>query len=215
MNSENNLPILQVEALNLAYGEELVFNNLSFQINSGDKTALTGESGSGKTSFLNILAGFVTNYKGEITFDGLKLNAKNIRSIRQKFAWLPQETGLREESVKQLLLAPFQFEQNRNMLPDDRLIDKTLEKVLLEPSILLKNTTEISGGQKQRILLAGCLLQKKQIFILDEPTSALDESTRKQVTDAVMKTENITVIASTHDAYWIRRSDKVIDFSKR
>ena len=64
---------------------------------------------------------------------------------------------------------------------------------------------------KQRIILLSCLLLKKPLLLLDEPTSALDENVKKIVTDYILSIKDLTVIASTHDEYWIKNSDKVIE----
>jgi len=70
---------------------------------------------------------------------------------------------------------------------------------------------EISGGQKQRILLASALLLKKNILIIDEPTSALDEKNKKLITDIILNQKDLSVIAVSHDPYWIKNSNKIID----
>ena len=76
--------------------------------------------------------------------------------------------------------------------------------------MLSKKVSEISGGQKQRIILASCMLLNKPILLIDEPTSALDNAVKEKVTDYILKKENLTVIAVTHDAYWIKNSDNVV-----
>ena len=89
-------------------------------------------------------------------------------------------------------------------------IDSLFSKFHLTEDLKSKKVKEISGGQKQRILLISCLLLKKPLLLLDEPTSALDKSIRKRVTDHILSIKDITVIASTHDEYWIKNSDKLI-----
>ncbi len=208
-------PVIRTENLYLRYNSEVIFENISFDIFESQTVALTGESGSGKTSFLNLIAGFVTDFSGKMEIFGLELNAKNIRTIRKHIAWLPQEIALQENSVRDLLLAPFRFEANKKSIPNESKITEVFENLALSPALLEKQTHEISGGQKQRVLLASCLLQDKKLILLDEPTSALDETTRNLVADIFASVPNRTVIAATHDTYWMKKVDVILNFDKK
>jgi len=206
-------PIVSIQNLNLSYeADETVLTKFSLEIFQGEKVALTGESGSGKTSLLNLLAGFVQANSGKINLFNLDLNIQNIKEIRRRLAWLPQNTAVDSTNVETLLMAPFQFAANKIRKPESQEIQTILDAFMLSKSLLKKSTSEISGGQKQRILLASCLLQKKELLLLDEPTSALDEAGRKQITDFVLSIPHTSIIASTHDSYWIKKSGKIIEF---
>jgi len=126
-------------------------------------------------------------------------------------SFLPQNTFIEAENVKELLLAPFNFKINKKNLPSLKKIEMILDIFNLEEDILSKKINEISGGQKQRILTASSLLLNKPIFFADEPTSALDLETKIKITDYIMSNKNLTVIASTHDEYWIKKSDRIIE----
>ena len=206
----NDKLIVSVNNLFVNYEENEVIKNLSFQISKGDKAVITGESGRGKSTILNTLLGFVPISKGEISFFDKKLTAKNISKIRSRIAWLPQETALHFDSINDIIYSLFSLKINKPNTPSKTEIDQIFNQLNILPNLLDKEIDEISGGQKQRILLAGALLLKKDILIIDEPTSDLDEKNKKLITDFILSLKDITVIAVSHDAYWIEKSSKII-----
>ena len=202
--------MIKIKNLNISFNKEVIYDNFSLNISKGEKIAITGASGKGKSTLLNVLVGFIPEFKGSVAVAGIDLNPENINSIRQVTAWLPQETAIRFKTVEEMFLAPFAFEQNKKSIPDKEKISKIFAAFDLSEGLLVKKVKEISGGQKQRVLLASCLLLNKPLLLLDEPTSALDEEIKKKVTDYIFNKKNLTVIASTHDAYWIGKSDREI-----
>ena len=200
-----------INNLNISFGNEIIHKDFSLSVKRAEKLAITGESGRGKTTLLNVLAGFIPDYEGEITVDGIVLNSKTIYEIRSKMAWLPQNTSLNLGSVKELLLAPFEFAQNKENKPTKEDIAAIFHAFDLSEELLSKKVSEISGGQKQRVILASCMLLNKPLLLIDEPTSALDDTVKKKVADYILKQrDDITVIAVTHDPYWIENSDNVL-----
>lgn len=206
--------MIQIENLSISFKEEKVLQNFNLKVQPGEKLAITGESGIGKTTLLNILAGFEPGFQGKVRVNGIELSADTILQIRQLIAWLPQETALEFETVKELLLAPFEFDANKDKRPTREEYTVLLKEFGMNTAILSKRTKDISGGQKQRVLLASCLLLKKSILLIDEPTSALDPRVKRQVVDYVLSQKDLTVIAVTHDKYWSEQSDKIINLGK-
>ncbi|NOZ36384.1 MAG: ATP-binding cassette domain-containing protein [Chlorobi bacterium] len=203
--------MIEISHLNLYFSNENIFNNFSLFIKRGEKIALTGESGKGKTTLLNLLAGFIPDYKGIVNVFGKSLNAENVSEIRKDIAWLPQDTSLAVKTVKELFYAPFEFEANKKMKPENNKLTEIFKEFELSEKLLDKKINEISGGQKQRIMLASCFLLKKSLLLIDEPTSALDEKVKKKITDYILNQKNLTVVAATHDDYWIKKSDKIVE----
>ncbi|NPA69146.1 MAG: ATP-binding cassette domain-containing protein [Chlorobi bacterium] len=202
--------MINIKNLFLSFENELIFDNFSATIKAGEKVAVTGKSGSGKSTLLNILAGFVTGYSGDIEIFEKKLCPENIREIRKNISWMPQDISFPVKTVKELFFEPFEFAANKHLKPSKKSVSDIFSLFDLRYELTEKKTNEISGGQKQRIILASCLLLRKSLLLLDEPTSALDERIKQKITDYILSRKNLTVIAATHDEYWIKNSDKVI-----
>jgi len=203
-------PIITVNNISIFYEKNEVIKNLSFQVEKGDKVVITGESGRGKSSILNALLGFIKISSGNISFFNNELSVENISKIRSKIAWLPQETALHFDSVNEIIYSLFSLKINKQNTPSKAEVNQVLKELNVSPDLLDKEIDEISGGQKQRVLLAGALLLKKEILIIDEPTSDLDEKNKKLITDFVLSQNDLTVVAVSHDPYWIEHSSKII-----
>lgn len=206
--------MIVISDLTLAFDNNVLVRSLSLTIGKGEKLTFKGPSGSGKTSILGALLGFTPLTSGSITIDGLTLSSENIRAIRKKVAWVPQELAFDLPTGRDLVLFPFSFKANKAKHPTKEAIEEVLDAMNLKPAILDQSLKQISGGEKQRLSLAAGLLQEKPILMLDEPTSALDKETRKKVTGLIHALPDTTVVAASHDDYWIEVSGKVIDLEK-
>ncbi len=206
--------LISIKNISLRYNEKSLFSNFSLDIRQGEKVALKGMSGVGKTSVLNILLGFVKPDAGKIFYENEKLSSKNIRKLRSNLSYLPQEIHFSNMGVKEFLLLPFGFEKNKHLKPSDKKLKIYLDKFLLEHEILNKQMTEISGGEKQRIALISCLLLEREFMIFDEPTSALDKKTKAAVMDFIFTKKELTLLSTTHDDDWINRCDKVVELQQ-
>jgi putative ABC transport system ATP-binding protein len=199
--------VIKIENVSVQYQHETPVRNLSFVVNKGEKVCLTGPSGCGKSTLLNAIPGFVPLAEGNIEVDNLPLTVGNCPQIRQKIAWLPQELNLELDTVKNLLLYPFAFKENKKNIPDRKTVLQLFEKLLLDENVYDKSLAEISGGQKQRVAIVSVLLLKKSVMLLDEPSSALDDEATEVLADYILSLENTTVISASHDKRWIDRMD--------
>nr|WP_320125283.1 cysteine/glutathione ABC transporter permease/ATP-binding protein CydD [uncultured Shewanella sp.] len=178
--SADNLEVFSVDGARL-------LGPLSFELNEGERLALVGPSGAGKTSLLNALLGFLP-YKGHLLINGHELSALDLAHWRQHLAWLGQEPQLFHGTVRDnvALAAP--------TLPDD-----TLWHLLAEANIsdfvkaqplgldapVGEQSSGLSVGQAQRIALARALGQQASLFVLDEPTASLDSQSEQAVSSAL------------------------------
>lgn len=192
-------PVFEAQNITLKFEKEEVFSDLCFEIISGDSVALTGASGSGKSSILNMLLGFIFPLSGELKYNSQEYSPELVQEIRRKVAFLPQNVNLPIEKTRDLLDYIFTFKSNRSVKYSDEKIAKLFSSLNLSLNLLNKDTDEISGGQKQRILLASVLLCDKDIILLDEPTSGLDDDAKTVVNNMLINT-NKTLIVSTHDS---------------
>ena len=190
-----------------------IINNLSLDIPVGSKVAVTGKSGAGKSTLVNMLMGFLLPDIGNITLLGMDVNEENINEIREKLSWVPQELNLDVNYVRDLLLLPFSYINNKKDKPSEKEIINALDTFGLKEDILGKDVSDISGGEKQRIFLTSSSLLKRKIIILDEPTSGLDSESKRKVINYFLNKCASTVIAVTHDQDWMDNSDIKVDLN--
>ena len=202
-------PIIDFNNVSLKFDNHVFIKNFNQQIFENEKVVFSGISGSGKTSLLNSILGFIPIHQGEIWVNDLQVNPKNIHEIRKLVSWLPQDLFFDIESCRELVNLPFSFEVNKQFQPTENQFQDMIERLLLPKDILNKKTNEISGGQKQRMVLASLLLLPKPILLLDEPTSALDQKSTEALLE-IIHAQKKTLISSSHDPFWNSKMDKII-----
>lgn len=192
------------------YDGKPLISGFSVNISRNEKVVLYGPSGSGKSTLVHAILGFVQPEKGEITVNNLPLSPNTINEIRQLTSWLPQDISLPYNTIREMILAPFEFKANQSRKPSDQEILAEFDKLGLEHDLLHKAITEISGGQKQRILLITTVLLRRPILLLDEPTSALDTQSVDLVINYLRSLTDTTIIAISHDQKLINSLDTKI-----
>ena len=179
------------------YGELTVLENLNTTINEGEFVAIMGESGSGKTTFLNLLSGIVSDFEGEIFFEETPLHKMNNREL----------TTFRGEKIG-LIFQDFQLIDFLNvteniLLPNPDVKKEQVHELLEKLNILDikdKSILKCSGGQLQRVAIARALISGKQVILADEPTASLDAKSSKEIMDTLkmLHEEGLTIIMITH-----------------
>ena len=199
-------------------GEEKVvaLDSISLDIYKGDIICLLGVSGSGKSTFLNMMAGLEKPTKGEILIGGIPIHTlneaqitlfrqKNIGFIFQAYNLMPMLTAL--ENVSLPLIFQGVPSQARNL--ESR---KALDQVGLK-GFDKRKPSRMSGGQQQRVGIARAIVGKPKIIFADEPTGNLDSHTSKEVLNLLIKMvkeNNQTLIIVTHDREIAKHADRVV-----
>ncbi|QPK63796.1 ATP-binding cassette domain-containing protein [Methylomonas sp. LL1] len=202
--------IIRFEQVSVAAHEKMILSNISFALMRGDKAALCGKSGSGKSSVLRTIMGLHTLQSGTVYFQEQPLTPLSLQTVRSGIAYIGQEPMLGADEVRDALLLPFQFKAHHHQRPSENQLLEVLHRLRLSADILNAKSSRISGGEKQRIALARGLLLDKKLYLLDEVTSALDMESKQAVFD-VFSDPQFTVLSVTHDQDWMERSDSVFE----
>ena len=193
-------PALAVAGLTLAFGARTVLRDFSLQVAPREKVVLAGPSGSGKSSVLACLLGFLAPAAGRIEIAGEPLTPRSVWRLRRHLAFVQQEPDLGEQIVADWLREPFAFRANAAQAEHFARAPEWLARLRLSPAILKQKGPELSGGEKQRLALVSALLLDRPILLLDEPTSALDPDSRRAVYDCLAGLERQTLLMVSHDA---------------
>jgi ATP-binding cassette subfamily C protein len=188
-------PILKFRDLKLKYGYA---GHINYDMNIGDIVCINGPSGTGKTTFLYTIMGFLAPDNGTIDFYDTNIH-HNLDCYRTYISYLPQNVVIRDASLYENIT----FEHNLTSIP----INKKYEEVGLISNIdwvdnlySQSNIGSVSAGQAQRIGIARALYHKKKILILDEPTSALDKQNATGILQEIIKrSSDCILIVVTHD----------------
>ncbi len=190
-----------------------LFNEFNLDIRAGEKVALVGRSGSGKTSLTKLLFRFCDPQQGRICYDGIDAREFSIASLRKQISLVPQQPDLFHRSVRDNICLG-------GKISDEQLNEIARKSGCLEfieslperfDTLVGERGVKLSGGEKQRIAIARAFLEKAPILVLDEATSALDSITEKQIQTALfdlMKQKTTLVIA--HRLSTILNMDRIL-----
>jgi lipoprotein-releasing system ATP-binding protein len=220
MTQPTNPVILRTEDLAQIFrsgGEEVVvFEGLNLEVGEGEFVALVGESGTGKTTLLHLLAALDTPARGEVYFKGQKLSGFGgeeravYRNVSVGFVWqmhylLPEFSALENVVLPQLISGrDFSLAKGRarELLGEVGLADACARRV-----------GELSGGEQQRVALARALANQPAVLLADEPTGSLDQRTAQRVIELLERLHrdhHLTSVLATHNAELARRAQRVL-----
>lgn len=207
---------LELRDVSLSFGRKHVITNANIVIPRGAVTAVTGFSGAGKTTLVDIILGLYRPDSGDVLVDGVPLGELDLQRWRAMVGYVPQELLLYHDTIMvNVTLGDPSFSRQDvenalrqadawdfvSALPDG------IDHVVGERGSLL------SGGQRQRIAMARALVHKPKLLVLDEATSALDPHTAALIVRNVCDTARatgVTVLSITHQPAWVAAADKVV-----
>lgn len=214
-------PQIRFEDVNFKYKENLpeIFKNFNLTINPKEKIGLVGYTGSGKSTFINLLLRFYDTTSGKILIDNYNIKTDFTQlSLRKNISYIPQEPILFHRTIKENIV------YGNISASEDELIEATKKAYCYDFIMELENGfdtlvgergVKLSGGQKQRIAIARAILKNSPILILDEATSALDSITENYIQKALNNLmENKTVIVIAHRLSTLNNMDRIIVLDK-
>lgn len=212
---------LEFKNVNFSYQSNInskVLVDISVKIEGRKMTALVGHSGSGKSTFLNLIPRIYDPNSGEINIDHQDLRSVNLNSLREKISIVDQNTTLFDDTVFNNIkyANPDASEEEVYNAAKFAMCETFIDKLDKGYSTYIgENGTRLSGGEKQRLSIARAFLKKSEFILLDEATSALDSETEKQIQIALDKLlVNKTTIVIAHRLSTILNSNKILVFDK-
>lgn len=209
---------ISFENVNFSYSDKKVIDDLSFRVQKGQKIAIVGHTGAGKSTIVKLLMHFYDLDSGVIRIDGVDINEYDKHSLRSMIAMLLQDTWLFSDTIMENIrygnldagdeevihASKIAYADNFIMqLPDNY------------KTVLNEDSDNISVGQKQLLTIARIILSDKKILILDEATSSVDTRTEKLIQEAMDKLmENRTSFIIAHRLSTIKNADKILVMDK-
>ncbi len=198
IDSRSGKDVVIINNLNKNFESKNIFENANLQIHYGEKIALIGKNGTGKSTLLKIIMNEDCEYTGKIKI-GQSVN----------IGYIPQE--IKFEDDNQTILNFFEQFDNRN----ETEIRTSLAKYMFRGNDVFKKVSSLSGGEKVRLILAKLLKQNINFLILDEPTNHIDIETRELLEEAI-KEYSGTVLFVSHDRYFINNlAERIVEVKEK
>ena len=193
---------IYVKDLSFSYDKQAkVLNEMNCIIEKGKKYVLVGKSGCGKSTFIKLLTGYYSDYKGTIIYDDKELDLLEKEDVVQLSSIIHQNIYLFDETIFDNICLHEDYPKE--------IVDKAVKESGLDEFIsglpdgifyrVGENGSNLSGGQKQRIAVARALIRNKPILVLDEGTSAIDTQTAYDIESRLLKITDLTLITITHN----------------
>ncbi len=211
---------LQIAHLRKTYGQVSVFCNVSFEVGRGEFVAIVGESGVGKSTLLNCMAGLDTWDEGRVVLDGIDIGAlrdeqraqlrrRHVGFVFQAFHVLPHLDVAQNVGLPLLLL------HQKDKAATNARVQEMLQAVGLQ-GLGGRLPQQLSGGQLQRVAIARALVHRPTLLLADEPTGNLDPKTAAMVMDALVnqtRAHGASLVLVTHSQAAAARADRLLRLS--
>lgn len=210
----SNINIWEADNVSFRYGNnQLTLDKASLSVKRGEKIAIVGESGCGKTTLAKLFLRFYNPESGSITADHVPISKYRLSDIRKAIAYVDQNTFLFSGTIRENLLI------GNSVVTEEELINAckpagAYDFIMKLPfgfdTLIEENGSNLSGGQKQRLAIARALLVKPQLLILDEATSNLDTVTESGIKDTISTLgDSIACIIIAHRLSTVRTCDRI------
>ena len=218
--SEKNVRIDDVKGhvefkdVHFGYGDREIIHGFSADIQPGQKVAIVGPTGAGKTTMVNLLMRFYDVKSGDILIDGVSVNRMRREDVHDLFCMVLQDTWLFEGTIRENIVY-----NSRETVTDERLeevcravgLHHFIETLSDRYDTVLGDNATLSAGQRQQITIARAMVDGSPLLILDEATSSVDTMTEKVIQDAMDRlTEGRTSFVIAHRLSTIRNSDLIL-----
>lgn len=206
---------LRFENVSLNYGEKCALNNISLTFEEGKTYALVGDSGGGKSSFVNLLLRFYDPSAGKIYFNNVDIKSLKLRDLRAHSAMVSQRIYIFQDSLAKNVAYGSEYNEERikqalSLADADSFVNSLEEGI---HTVMEEFGNNLSGGQRQRISIARAIYKDADILILDEATSALDTNSERKIQQAIEKLEKgKTTFTIAHRLTTIEHADVILVF---
>jgi subfamily B ATP-binding cassette protein MsbA len=199
------------------YSDEMILKKINFGVKRGEKVALVGSSGAGKTTLVNLLPRFYDVTKGKISIDGKDVRHTTLQSLRAQIGVVSQQTLLFNDTVRNNIAYGRPDIPKEEVIKAAKMADAHKFIVKLPQgydTVIGEQGVRLSGGQRQRISIARALMKNAPILILDEATSSLDTESEREVQAALDRLmEKRTVLVIAHRLSTVRNVDRILVLS--
>ena len=196
---------------------KIILDNISFKVKRGESLALVGQSGSGKTTIVNLLERFVEPTKGGIFIDEININEIDLAQLRSHISLVSQEVFLFHDTIFENIASGSPDPKNRTEIIEASKMayaDHFISDLPHQYDTLVNESgqTKLSGGERQRISIARALIKNSPILLLDEATSALDNQSERDVQKGLhqLSNQSTTSIIIAHRLSTIKNTDKIL-----
>ena len=213
---------VEFKNIDFGYDEKKIFNNLNLRIKKNQFIGLLGDSGSGKSTFVDLLSGLLIPKSGQIILDEKYdiLSNEYKKNWQSLISYVPQKVTIFNESIYENITLKHYNENADDMFFDQVIKECNLKQIInemanKEKTIIGAGAVGLSGGQVQRIGIARAVYRQPEILILDEATNALDEGNEKLIINLLNSMrKKITIIIITHKKSLLKNCDKIIEIGK-
>lgn len=209
----NKISSIKFKDISFSYKKNLTINKVDLIFENNQKIGIVGKSGSGKSTIVDLLLGFIKPNKGSILFNNEEMELLSIKSIRNLIGFVSQGIFLFNDTISKNISIDKLYDKklikklSRICLIDDFLKDNDID---IERDKIGNNGKSLSGGQKQRIGIARALYNNPKVLILDEATSALDSVNQNKILSNIFQyTEVKIIILITHNTSLLKNFDNI------